>query len=90
MLEMDGVDLKIALSQRMIVTKHENSPGVLLILLSALASKGINIVDLRLGKRNKVGYSALAIEGDPNVIRNLLGRLGDNYFEANLVEFHSM
>ncbi len=90
LLEMDGVDLKIALSQKMIVTKHENSPGVLLILLSALASKGINIIDLRLGKRNKVGYSALAIEGDSNVIRNLLGRLGDNYFEANLVEFHSM
>jgi len=88
--EMDGVDLKIALSSKMILTKHENSPGVLLILLSALASKNINIIDMRLGKRNKVGYSALAIEGDSNVIRALLNKLGEQYYEANLVEFHSM
>ena len=37
--EMDGVELKLALSDKMILTKHENAPGVLLILLSALASK---------------------------------------------------
>ena len=88
--EMDGVDLKIALSSKMILTKHENSPGVLLILLSALASKNINIIDMRLGKRNKVGYSALAIDGDSNVINSLLNKLGEQYYEANLVEFHSM
>jgi len=88
--EMDGVDLKIELSSKMILTKHENSPGVLLILLSALASKNINIIDLRLGKRNKIGYSALAIDGDSNVINNLLSKLGEQYYEANLVEFHSI
>lgn len=88
--EMDGVDLKIALSNKMILTRHENSPGVLLILLSALASKQINIIDMRLGKRNKVGYSALAIDGDSNVIKSLLGKLGEQFYEANLVEFHSM
>ena len=88
--EMDGVDLKIELSSKMILTKHENSPGVLLILLSALASKNINIIDLRLGKRNKIGYSALAIDGDSNVINNLLTKLGEQFYEANLVEFHSI
>lgn len=88
--EMDGVDLKIALSSKMILTRHENSPGVLLILLSALASKNINIIDLRLGKRNKIGYSALAVDGDSNVIKDLLNRLGNQYYEANLIEFHSM
>ena len=87
--EMDGVELKIALNSKMILTRHENSPGVLLILLSALASKSINIIDMRLGKRNKVGYSALAIDGDSNVIRGLLSKLGEQYYEANLVEFHS-
>ena len=87
---MDGVELKIALNSKMILTKHENSPGVLLILLSALASKSINIIDMRLGKRNKVGYSALAIDGDSNVIRGLLSKLGEQYYEANLVELHSM
>lgn len=88
--ELDGVELKMGLSDKMIVTKHENSPGVLLILLSALASKHINIVDLRLGKRNKIGYSALAVEGDSNEIRALLDKLGEQYYEANLIEFHSM
>jgi histidinol-phosphatase (PHP family) len=86
---MDGVELKLALSEKVILTKHNNTPGVLLILLSALASKGINIIDLRLGKRNKTGYSALAIDGDKNVINNLLAKLGDQYYEANLIEFHS-
>ena len=89
LLEMDGVRLNLALSDKVILTKHHNAPGVLLILLSALGSKHINIKDLRLGKLNDVGYSALAIDGDSNVIRNLLSKLGDQYYEANLIEFHS-
>jgi len=89
LLEMDGVELKLALSQKVILTKHHNAPGVLLILLSALASKNINIIDLRLGKRNKVGYSALAVDGNVNVINNLLTKLGSQYYEASLIEFHS-
>ncbi len=90
LLEMDGVNLNLALSKKVILTKHYNAPGVLLILLSALASKNINIIDLRLGNLNDTGYSALAINGDSNVIRDLLLKLGDQYYEANLIEFHSM
>ncbi|MDB0040687.1 histidinol-phosphatase HisJ family protein [Algibacter sp.] len=89
LLEVDGVSLNLALSDKVILTKHHNAPGVLLILLSALGSKHINIKDMRLGKLNDVGYSALAIDGDSNVIRNLLLKLGDQYYEANLIEFHS-
>jgi histidinol-phosphatase (PHP family) len=90
LLEMDGVHLNLALSEKVILTKHHNSPGVLLILLSALASKHINITDLRLGKLNDIGYSALGVEGDSYVIKNLLKKLGEQYYEANLIEFHSM
>ncbi len=90
LLEMDGVDLNLALSEKMILTKHHNAPGVLLILLSALASKNINIIDLRLGKLNNIGYSAVAIDGDSYVIKNLLSKLGEQYYESNLIEFHSM
>ena len=89
LLEMDGVSLNLALSGKVILTKHHNAPGVLLILLSALASKNINIKDLRLGKLNDTGYSALAVNGDSHVIRNLLTKLGEQYYEANLIEFHS-
>ncbi len=90
LLEMDGVKLNLALNDKVILTKHHNAPGVLLILLSALASKHINIIDLRLGKLNNTGYSAIAIDGDSSVIKNLLTKLGDQYYEANLIEFHSM
>jgi HisJ family histidinol phosphate phosphatase len=90
LLEMDGVKLNLVLSEKLILTKHNNAPGVLLILLSALSSKHLNIIDLRLGKLNNVGYSAISIDGDSNVIRNLLSNLGDQYYEANLIEFHSM
>ncbi len=89
LLEMDGVKLNLKLSDKVIVTKHNNAPGVLLILLSALASKGINITDLRLGMLNNIGYSALTVEGDSNCIKNLLTKLGNQYYEANLIEFHS-
>jgi len=89
LLEMDGVKLNLALSDKVIITKHENAPGVLLILLSALASRAINIKDFRLGQLNAVGYSALAVDGDSNVIRALLSKLGNQYYEANLIEFHS-
>ena len=89
LLEMDGVKLNLALSEKVILTKHHNAPGVLLILLSAVASKNINIIDLRLGHLNNVGYSAIAVNGDSNVIKNLLNKLGDQYYEASLVEFHS-
>lgn len=88
--EMDGVELNLPLSDKVILTKHNNQPGVLLILLSALASKNINIIDLRLGNWHKFGYSALAVEGDPREIKGLLNQLGPQYYEATLVQFHSM
>ena len=89
LLEVDGVEVKLALTKKLILTKHKNNPGVLLILLSALASKNINIIDLRLGKRNKTGYSALAVEGDEHEISHLLEKLGPQYQEANLIVFNS-
>lgn len=89
LLEVDGVRLNLALNEKVILTKHHNAPGVLLILLSALASKHINIIDLRLGKLNDTGYSAIAVDGDSNIINSLLTKLGDQYYEANLIEFHS-
>ncbi|MEN8138459.1 MAG: histidinol-phosphatase HisJ family protein, partial [Bacteroidota bacterium] len=90
LLEIDGVEIKLALTKKIIVTKHKNAPGVLLILLSALASKNINIIDLRLGKRNKTGYAALAVDGDDLIICDLLKNLGPQYEEANLIVFNSI
>ena len=50
LLEMDGVELNLALGEKVILTKHNNVAGVLLILLSALSSKDINL------EQKKVSY----------------------------------
>ena len=82
LLEFDGVDLPIAISSQMLVTIHNNVSGVLLILLSALASQQINVLDLQLGHRGNKGYAALGVEGNPRVVRDLLSQLGDQFHET--------
>jgi len=82
LLEVDGVDLPIAISSQMIVTVHNNVSGVLLILLSAMASQNINIIDLQLGHRGNKGYAALGVDGNPRVVRELLSHLGDQFHET--------
>ncbi len=82
LLEVDGVDLPIAISSQMIVTVHNNVSGVLLILLSAMASQNINIMDLQLGHRGHKGYAALGVDGDSGVVRDLLSHLGDQFHET--------
>ncbi|MGZ2371409.1 histidinol-phosphatase HisJ family protein [Ancylomarina sp. YFZ004] len=82
LLEVDGVDLPIAISSQMLVTVHNNVSGVLLILLSAMASQNINILDLQLGHRGNKGYAALGVDGNPRVVRELLSLLGDQFHET--------
>jgi histidinol-phosphatase (PHP family) len=77
-----GVDLPIAISSQMLVTVHNNVSGVLLILLSAIASQNINITDLQLGHRGNKGYAALGVDGNSSVVRELLSQLGDQFHET--------
>ncbi|MGM0443451.1 MAG: histidinol-phosphatase HisJ family protein [Fibrobacterota bacterium] len=84
--EMDGVELPVPLSRNMIVTRHLDKPGVLLILLSALFTEGINILDLQLGKRGTCGYSIMGIDKSSPDLAKLLDSLGDSYYEARLIE----
>ncbi|MBF0545222.1 MAG: histidinol-phosphatase HisJ family protein [Candidatus Riflebacteria bacterium] len=81
--EMDGVELPIAISRQMILTVHNNSAGILLILLSALASHNINIQDLQLGERGGKGYAALGVEGDEWVVADAITHLGPQYYEVS-------
>jgi len=82
LLEVDGVNLPIAINQQMILSVHNNSSGVLLILLSALASQNINILNLQLGHRGNKGYAILGVEGNVQLTSNILGKLGPQFFEA--------
>ena len=85
LLEVDGVWLPMPISRHMLITVHANRPGVLLVLLSALASRNINVVDLQLGARGEKGFAALGVEGDERDVTELLTRLGPSYLEASQI-----
>jgi histidinol-phosphatase (PHP family) len=90
LLEVDGVWLPIPLSRQMIIAVHANRPGVVLVLLSALASRGVNVMDLQLGARGDRNFAALGVEGDSRDVAEVLRRLGPTYFEASHVILGSL
>ncbi|MGO8693325.1 MAG: histidinol-phosphatase HisJ family protein [Rectinemataceae bacterium] len=85
LLEVDGVRLPIPVSRHMLIAVHANRPGVVLVLLSALASRGVNVVDFQLGARGDRNFAALGLEGDEREVAEVLQRLGPTYFEASQV-----
>jgi hypothetical protein len=82
LLEVDGVALPMPVSRQMIFTVHSNRPGVLLVLLSALASRGVNVEDLQLGARGDKGFAVLGISGGEREAAEAVTRLGPEYLEA--------
>lgn len=90
LLEVDGVWLPIPISRHMLITVHFNRPGVLLVLLSALASRNINVIDLQLGARGEKGFAALGIDGDERDVAELMRSLGPSYLEASQIVLGSM
>ena len=90
LLEVDGVWLPMPISRQMLITVHGNRPGVLLVLLSALASRSINVIDLQLGARGEKGFAALGIDGDERDVAELLTRLGPSYIEASQIVLRSV
>ncbi|UCF96480.1 MAG: histidinol-phosphatase [Spirochaetaceae bacterium] len=85
LLEVDGVTLPIPISRQMVITVHNNSPGVLLILLSALASRSVNVLDLQLGSRGERGFAVLGIDGDEREVAAVLTELGPQFYEATQI-----
>ena len=85
LLEVDGVSLPIPISSHMVLTVHSNRPGVLLILLSALASRKVNVLDLQLGSRGERGFAVLGIEGDEREVASVLTELGPQFYEASQI-----
>ncbi len=85
LIEVDGLDLLIPVSRHMVITAHNNRPGVLLILLTALASRQVNVIDLQLGNRGDKGYAVLGLAGDEREVAEVLTQLGPQYFEASQI-----
>jgi histidinol-phosphatase (PHP family) len=90
LLELDGVDLPMPISSHMILSIHNNRSGVLLILLSALASRNINVLDLQLGHRGQKAYAALGVEGDERIVAELLSKLGPQFHETAHLVLHNL
>lgn len=88
LLEIDGVEIHTPITNHMIITSHKNNPGVLLILLSALSSIGVNIETLQLGERGNRGYSVIGIQGDYESIDHILPRLGSHFTEVSHISFN--
>lgn len=85
LLEVDGVPLPVPVTRHMILTVHANRPGTLLVLLSALASRNVNVTDLQLGARGGKGYAVLGVQGDERDVADALARLGPQYHEASQI-----
>jgi len=85
LLEADGVWLPVPVTRHMVLTVHANRPGTLLVLLSALASRNVNVTDLQLGARGERGYAVLGVQGDERDVADVLTRLGPQYFEASQI-----
>ncbi len=81
--EIDGIDIHTPITKHMIITSHNNSTGVMLILLSALSSIDINVETLQLGERGNKGYAVLGVEGDFDKIAQILPDLGPHYNEVS-------
>ncbi len=77
--------MNIPISSSMIVTCHKNSKGVLLVLLSALASVNVNVKNLQLGKRGNKAYAVLGVEGNNRDIEAILAKLGTSFYEASFI-----
>lgn len=90
LLEIDGIDLPIPVSRQMVLSIHNNRPGVLLILLSALASHDINVVDMQLGERGDKGFAILGVEGDEKDVALVLTQLGPQFHEASHLLLNSI
>lgn len=90
LLSVDGVVLPLPVSRQMIMTIHSNTPGVMLILLSALASAGVNVKDLQIGKRGEKHFSVLGVDGDMTAINEVTSRLGSNFYEVSCMELNTV
>jgi len=86
LLSVDGVDISMAISKQMIFTIHNNVPGVILILLSALAARGVNVIEMQLGKRGTKQYTILGVEGKGKDILGIKGNLGPQFYEFTYLE----
>jgi len=85
LLSVDGVEVSMPVSKQMVLAIHNNIPGVILILLSALASRNVNVIDMQLGKRGSKQFTILGVEGNDEDISWITDKLGPQFHEVTYI-----
>jgi len=84
---LDDVELEMAPASRMIYSIHEDKPGILFVLLAALAARGVNVLDLRLTQRPGRGYALLAVNGESMAIQTALYSIRSEFINLSYLAF---
>jgi hypothetical protein len=67
----------------MIYSVHEDKPGILFVLLAALAARGVNVLDLRLMQRPGYGHALLAVRGTPLAVQLALHSIRSEFINLS-------
>lgn len=72
---IDDVELAMPPAAQMVHSVHEDRPGMLFVLLAALAARGVNVYDLRLTQRPGMGHALLAVRGESLAVQLALASI---------------
>ena len=87
LVSVNGLEIDAAMGGTILVTRHQDQPGVVAFVGSVLADAGINISSLELSRRSARGEAMMfvTVDGDldPSVVRQIEAR--DGIVEARAV-----
>lgn len=84
--EIDDMSLPMGATTQMIYSVHEDRPGILFLLLAALAARGVNILDLRLSRRTGFGHAIFAVSGNHSEIEAAILSVKSEFVELSYLE----
>lgn len=64
--EIDGFIVDINGQMPILLTIHNDKPGIIALVSSILSNSGINIAQMKVFRQNKGGLASMVIEIDPN------------------------
>lgn len=80
LVEVDGLDLDLPISEHMLVFRYEDKPGVVGIVGQVIGDAGINIANMQVGRDAAGGLALIALTVDstvaPHTVVEIAGRIG--------------
>jgi D-3-phosphoglycerate dehydrogenase len=79
LVEVDGLDLDLPISEHMLVFRYEDKPGVVGVVGQLLGAQGINIANMQVGRDAAGGLALIALTVDtavdPQTVGQIAGRI---------------